>query len=51
MDLTERDEISRSMNFYKGIVDSVDKFSDENMIDFQFQVISIIKCIQQSITI
>ncbi|CAG4951376.1 unnamed protein product [Parnassius apollo] len=46
---SERDEKkkSRSMNFFMGIADTVDKFSDENMIDFQFQVISIIKNIQQ----
>lgn len=49
MDSAERDEKkkSRSMNFFMGIADTVDKFSDENMIDFQFQVISIIKNIQQ----
>ncbi|XP_049878851.1 uncharacterized protein LOC126375807 [Pectinophora gossypiella] len=48
-DSAERDEKkkSSSMNFFMGIADTVDKFSDENMIDFQFQVISIIKNIQQ----
>ncbi|XP_072947281.1 uncharacterized protein [Epargyreus clarus] len=46
MDATAEEERSRSMNFFRGIADTVDKFSDENMIDFQFQVISIIKSIQ-----
>lgn len=34
MDSAERDEKkkSRSMNFLMGIADTVDKFSDENMI-------------------
>ncbi|CAH1980464.1 unnamed protein product [Acanthoscelides obtectus] len=47
MDVTAQEEKSRSMNFFRGISDSVDKFTDENMIDFQFQVISIIKSIQE----
>ncbi|KAJ8720385.1 hypothetical protein PYW07_012428 [Mythimna separata] len=38
---------STSMNFFKGISDIVDKFNDEDMIEFQFQVISIIRSIQQ----
>lgn len=47
MDATAQEEKSRSMNFFRGISDTVDKFSDENMINFQFQVLSIIKSIQQ----
>lgn len=35
------------MNFFRGISDTVDKFSDKKMIYFQFQVISIIKSIYQ----
>ncbi|CAH1979854.1 unnamed protein product [Acanthoscelides obtectus] len=47
IDSTAQEERSRSMNFFRGISDTVDKLSDENMIDFQFQVISVIKNIQQ----
>ncbi|CAH1980257.1 unnamed protein product [Acanthoscelides obtectus] len=47
MDSIAQEESSRSMNFFRGISDTVDRFSDENMIDFQFQVISVIKNIQQ----
>lgn len=42
-----KEEESRAMAFFKSIASSVDKFSDEEMIDFQFEVIKLVRTTQK----
>lgn len=42
-----KEEESRAMSFFKSIAPSVDKFSDEEMVDFQFEVLKLVRSTQQ----
>lgn len=42
-----KEEESRAMSFFKSIAPSVDKFGDEEMVDFQFEVLKLVRATQQ----
>ncbi|OWR53840.1 hypothetical protein KGM_200654 [Danaus plexippus plexippus] len=41
-----KEEESRAMSFFKSIAPSVDKFSDEEIVDFQFEVLKLVRATQ-----
>ena len=51
LDTTEKEDKSRIMNFFKGIAPIVDLFSDDDIIEFQSEVLEIIKNIKKKHTL
>lgn len=46
METLEKDDDSRMMSFFKGIAPTVERFKDEDIVEFQYQVLNIIRNIQ-----
>ena len=46
MENLEKEEDNRVMSFFKGIAPSVELFKDEDIVEFQYQVLNIIRNIQ-----
>lgn len=46
MDSVEKEEDSRMMSFFKGILPTVERFNDEDTVEFQYQVMSIVRNIK-----
>ncbi|XP_065577190.1 uncharacterized protein LOC136038103 isoform X1 [Artemia franciscana] len=47
LDSAEKEEESRMLSFFKGILPTVEKFSEEEVVEFQFDVMKIIRDITQ----
>ncbi|XP_047537874.1 uncharacterized protein LOC125071597 [Vanessa atalanta] len=43
METLEKDDDSRMMSFFKGIAPTVERFKDEDIVEFQYQVLNIIR--------
>lgn len=46
MEKLEKEDDSRMMSFFKGIAPTVECFKDEDIVEFQYQVLNIIRNIQ-----